>query len=107
MLGSYKNFNRVLTLPDILWYIPPVAVVSNGLGHLDVRFALPNAFGRRVIRQGHYRNAHLSGFFVLRLGLCCGLAPQTTLSRRNVLKPTASCEQFQSLLLQQPYSERY
>lgn len=42
--------------------------MSNGLGHLDVRFALPNAFSRRVIRQGHYRSAHLSGFFCFETG---------------------------------------
>ena len=55
MLGSYKNFNRVLTLTDTLWYIPLVAVGSNESGYLDVRSALPNTFVVRDIRQGSYR----------------------------------------------------
>lgn len=74
--------------------------MSNGLGHLDVRFALPNAFGRRVIRQGHYRSAHLSGFFCFETGIVCWVSAGISPKERNVsFENTASCEQSQSHLL--------
>ena len=53
--------------------------MSNGLGHLDVRFALPNAFGWRVIRQGHYRSAHLSGLFYFETGIVLRVSAASSL----------------------------
>jgi len=59
----------------VVFIIRSLLLRVTSLGHLRLYSALPNAFGRRDIRQGRNRNVALSGFLVFETETGGGLAP--------------------------------